>query len=125
MKKYGDDVLNVLGAINGRLSQLESTTHRLERVMTEFKGESEMNQSALGSRFLTVEKQLTEVSRSFLNLRRALKHPLHSGFCPFVLICCLVLHLDLVARRGSLCGNKLSGRHLSHAKNALSILSLM
>lgn len=72
MKKYGDDVLNVLGSINGRLSQLESTTHRLERVMAEFKGESEMNQSALGSRFSIVEKQLTEVRRSFLNLRRAL-----------------------------------------------------
>lgn len=115
MKKYGDDVLNVLGSINGRLSQLESTTHRLERVMADFKGESEMNQSALGSRFLTVEKQLTEVSCSFSNLRTALKHPLHSKFCSFVLICYLVLHRNLVARRGSLMW-QLSGRHLSDVK---------
>lgn len=61
MKKYMDDLMHMMESMTGRIGQLESSTRRLEQMVTEFKGGSDKNQGAAGGKLLLIETMLSEV----------------------------------------------------------------
>ncbi|KAG0622114.1 hypothetical protein M758_3G073100 [Ceratodon purpureus] len=69
MKKYMDDLMLMMESVTGRIGQLESSTRRLEQMVTEFKGGSEKNQGASGSKLSLIENMLSEVQRGVQDLR--------------------------------------------------------
>jgi hypothetical protein len=69
MKKYADNLLHVLEGISGRLTHLESTTQRLEHMVTEFKGGADENSGATDGKLRALGNMLSEVQRSVQVLR--------------------------------------------------------
>lgn len=61
MKKYMDDLMHMMESMTGRIGQLESSTRRLEQMVTDFKGGSEKNQGVSGGKLLLIETMLSEV----------------------------------------------------------------
>ena len=61
MKKYMDDLMRMMESVTGRIGQLESSTRRLEQMVTDFKSGSEMNQGASGGKLSLIESMLSEV----------------------------------------------------------------
>jgi len=66
MKKYMDDLMHMMESMTGRIGQLESSTRRLEQMVTDFKGGSDKNQGAAGGKLLLLETMLSEVCSSNL-----------------------------------------------------------
>lgn len=61
MKKYMDSMMIVMESVTGRIGQLESSTRRLEQMLTDFRGAAEKNQGAAGGKLLLIETMLSEV----------------------------------------------------------------
>jgi hypothetical protein len=61
MKKCMDDLMRMMESVTGRIGQLESSTRRLEQMVTDLKSGSELSQGASGGKLLLIETMLSEV----------------------------------------------------------------
>lgn len=70
MKKYADNLLRVLEGMTGRLSQLESSTQRLEHLFEEIKNVVADTQGEADGKFRSLESHILEVSVSYVSSGR-------------------------------------------------------
>lgn len=68
MKKYMDDLVHMMESMSGRIGQLESSTRRLEQMVTDFKNGSEKNEGAAGGKLAHLETMLSGVQRGIIEL---------------------------------------------------------
>lgn len=61
LKKYIDDLVHMMESMSGRIGQLESSTRRLEQMVTDFKNGSEKNEGAAGRKLAHLETLLSGV----------------------------------------------------------------
>lgn len=61
LKKHIDDLMHMMESMTGRIGQLESSTRRLEQMVTDFKGGAEKSMGASGGKLLLIETMISEV----------------------------------------------------------------
>ncbi|BBN11542.1 protein MpFLOE [Marchantia polymorpha subsp. ruderalis] len=69
MKKYADNLLRVLEGMSGRLSQLESSTQRLEELYGEIRNDVVNNHGEVDGKLRSLENHILEVQRGVQLLR--------------------------------------------------------